>query len=196
MLEPVAAADHAAFDELVLLEGREERGPKLAGKPSGLHDRADPTPQVVERRDRVGRPALRVQIDLVEPDDATGPHEPDELGDSGRRIRLMDDDEPSDDGVEAALAGQDFERVEVALDEAHVGELLLVRARHREGESICAVIDADHPAGGPDQVGRDEQDVAGPGADVEHTHARLKPRALQEVAGGRPKERALGLQTP
>jgi hypothetical protein len=58
----------------------------------------------------------------------------------------------------------------------------------------CRLIRADHLAGLADQVGGQECTVAGPAANIEHTHAGADPRLSEELSRGWPDEAFLRTQ--
>src|SRR6185312_11054119 len=102
-----------------------------------------------------------------------------------------EEDQPPDHGVEPALVAI---VTHVALDETDVLEAGVGRPFLRDCEQTGLGVDADDLAGRPDDRRNQPGDMAEPGPEVEHAHARLDAGRRQEARGCRLVERRLRVE--
>src|SRR4029079_414530 len=108
-----------------------------------------------------------------------------------RRIGEMEEDQPPDHGVEAALIAV---VADVALDETDVLEAGVGRPFLRDLEQPGLGVDADDLAGRPHERRDQPGDVAEPGPQVEHAHPGLDAGTRQEARCRRLVERRLRVE--
>ena len=109
----------------------------------------------------------------------------------GDRIRNMEQEEPTDDGIKRRGRAP-LERVPIG--ERDLNHSRLLRALTRHGEDVCRLIDAQNRARRADQLACEPRNVPEAGAQIQDAHAGGETGCLQQKAGRTLDDRRLMIE--
>jgi hypothetical protein len=128
----------------------------------------------------------------MEENDTTTPRMFGKPSEHRRRVALKHEDVTADDGVEGSV---ERHLGRISLAEHHVAKGPGIRSLPRRCQSGRRSVSSDDFAPGPDEVCRQEGDIAGTAADVEHAHPGDDPGGAKKPPRDRINETRLLVET-